>query len=184
MCSTPRGESWPCWPSTPAASGRKEASWATRPVWRNYRSGQRRSYGPVRRRARSAEWPGKRARPSSSARRQDTTRSSSRQWGWGRARRHATPWSTSSCLSNWQELATSCRASSVASWRSPMASSSTNATATTSTNATWRPPTSATRSTSSPSRRVDGCQRCSAIAGSTDWESKRCGTWSTSTSTS
>lgn len=46
-----------------------------------------------------------------------TTRYLWRPWEWGRARRHATRWWTSSCSSSSPERATNCRASSEASWR-------------------------------------------------------------------
>ena len=68
-----------------------------------------------------------------------------------------------------------CKASSVALWRSPMASSSTNVMATMWTAVTWQPPTSAMPSTFSQNRRVVGCPRYCAIVVSTAQVSKRYG---------
>lgn len=61
----------------------------------------------------------------------DTTTSSSKPSVWAKARLPSTQWSTSSSSSRLPALATSSRASSVASWRWPTESSSTRPTATT-----------------------------------------------------
>ena len=176
MCCRTRTPSSPYLPSTPAVSAATALSWATRPGWRNSRYIPGLSFALHPRQVRWVVWRARRARPSCCVRRRAITISLSRPWEWGRARLLFTRWSTSSCLSSSLALATSCRASSVASWRWPTVSSSTRPTATTSSAPILRRRSFATRCTSSPCHQASGVPRCCATRATMSWASRRCGT--------